>query len=75
MTSLDLYWRVFTEPPIRVSGLRTRTVEELCNEVVRAREAGIAAVIIDANFSSDIECGQDWAALPDRLAAAVEAAR
>jgi probable F420-dependent oxidoreductase len=75
LAPLDLYWRVFTEPPVRVSGLRTRTVDELCGEVLRAREAGIAAVIIDANFSSDISSPEDWAALPDRLAPLVEAAR
>jgi probable F420-dependent oxidoreductase len=75
LAPLDLFWRVFTEPPVPVSGLLPKSVDELCADVDRAREAGLAAVIVDPNFDSDITSPEDWAKLPDRLAPLVEAAR
>jgi probable F420-dependent oxidoreductase len=70
---LELYWRVYTEPPVQVAGLRALSVDELCEDVHRAKEAGVAAVIVDANFEAAIELPEDWAGVPKRLAALVEA--
>jgi alkanesulfonate monooxygenase SsuD/methylene tetrahydromethanopterin reductase-like flavin-dependent oxidoreductase (luciferase family) len=72
---LEVYWRVYTEPPVLVRGLRPLTVEELAEDVGRARAAGIASVIVDANFDRTLDSPEAWAALPERLAPLVAAAR
>jgi hypothetical protein len=72
---LDVYWRVYTEPPVPVRGLRALSVEELAADVARAREAGIAHVIVDANFDRTVDSPETWADVPKRLAPLVAAAR
>lgn len=72
---LEVYWRVYTEPPVPVRGLRALSVDELAADVARAREAGIAQVIVDANFDATIDSPEAWAGLPARLAPLVAAAR
>ena len=68
LAPLEVYWRVFTEPPVAVSGLRPLSVAELGEQVARARAAGIAQVLVDANFSPELDSPAAWAALPARLA-------
>jgi probable F420-dependent oxidoreductase len=72
---LEVYWRVYTEPPVPVRGLRALSVEELAADVARAREAGIAHVIVDANFDRTVDSPETWADVPKRLAPLVAAAR
>lgn len=72
---LDVYWRLFTEPPVLVSGLQPATVDSLAADVARGREAGIASVLVDANFDRSLGSPQDWAALPAKLAPLVAAAQ
>lgn len=72
---LEVYWRLFVEPPVRVAGLTTATVDDLAESVARARAAGIAAVIVDANFDATIDAPRAWAELPERLAPLLDAAR
>ena len=72
---LEVCWRLFVEPPVLVAGLRTSTVDELAETVGRARDAGIAGVLVDANFDSTITAPDAWAALPARLAPLLDAAR
>ncbi len=73
--ALEVYWRLFVEPPVVVANLRTATVDNLVESVQRAKEAGLASVIVDANFDSTIDSPQAWAELPKRLAPLVDAAR
>jgi alkanesulfonate monooxygenase SsuD/methylene tetrahydromethanopterin reductase-like flavin-dependent oxidoreductase (luciferase family) len=72
---LEVYWRVYTEPPVPVRGLRALSVEELAEDVARARTAGIAQVIVDANFDHTVTTPEAWADVPKRLAPLLAAAR
>jgi probable F420-dependent oxidoreductase len=72
---LEIYWRVYTEPPVPVRGLRALSVDELAEDVARAREAGIAQVIVDANFDHTVTTPQAWMDIPNRLAPLLAAAR
>jgi probable F420-dependent oxidoreductase len=72
---LEIYWRVYTEPPVPVRGLRALSVDELAEDVARAREAGIAQVIVDANFDHTVDTPQAWMDVPNRLAPLLAAAR
>lgn len=74
LAPLEVYWRVFTEPPVAVANLVPATVDDLVGSVVAAREAGLAAVLVDANFDVSLATPHDWRALPARLAPLVEAA-
>ena len=71
---LELYRRLFTTPPVQVANLRTVQVDELCAEAVQCREAGVATVIIDANFDPALDSAQRWAAVPKTLAPVLAAA-
>ncbi len=71
---LELYWNLFTAPPVQVANLRPMTVDELCREVSRARRAGLPAVLVDSNFSPEIDTPEKWLAVPDQLAPLVDAA-
>jgi hypothetical protein len=72
---LEVYWRVYTEPPVPVRGLRALSVDELAEDVARAREAGIEQVIVDANFDRTVDTPQAWMDVPNRLAPLLAAAR
>ncbi len=72
---LEVYWRLFVEPPVLVANLRPVAVDELVESVAQAKQAGIASVIVDANFDTTIDSPQAWAELPRRLAPLVDAAR
>jgi probable F420-dependent oxidoreductase len=74
LAPLELYRRLFTTPPVEVGNLRTASVDELCAEVARSREAGVAAIIIDTNFDPALDGAQRWAAVPGTLAPLLEAA-
>jgi probable F420-dependent oxidoreductase len=72
---LEVYWRVYTEPPVLVRGLRPLSVDELAADVGRAREAGIAQVVVDTNFDRTMDSPEAWAGLPKRLEPLLAAAR
>jgi len=67
--------RVFTEPPFVVPGLGPMTVDQLSDAVAAARGAGIAHVVVDTGFTTEVISPDDWARFPDRLAPLLEAAR
>jgi probable F420-dependent oxidoreductase len=71
---IQIVQRIFTEPPFRVAGLEPMTVDALCDAVRAARDAGIAHVVVDSVFSTEVSSADDWAQLPDRLAPLVAAA-
>jgi probable F420-dependent oxidoreductase len=71
---LELYRRLFTTPPVEVANLRTASVDELCAEVAKSRDAGVATVIIDTNFDPALTTAQHWADVPRTLAPLLEAA-
>jgi hypothetical protein len=72
---LEMYWYLFVQPPVEVANLRTLTIDELTEHVAQARDAGVDAVMVDANFWSEIDSAERWAAVPDRLAPILSAAR
>lgn len=71
---LAVYWRVFTEPPVRVPGLASASVDDLVDSVRKARAAGLAQVLVDANFDPSLDSPAAWAGLPERMAPLVAAA-
>lgn len=75
LAPLEVYWRLFVEPPVLVANLRPVTVDELVEQVAQAKAAGLASVIVDANFDTTIETPEAWAELPKRLAPLLDAAR
>ncbi len=75
LAPLEVYWRVFTEPPVSVANLVPATVDSLVFDVSAARNAGLASVIVDANFDPTIASSAAWQDLPGRLAPLVQAAR
>ncbi len=75
LAPLKLYWNLFVQPPVEVANLRTLTIDELAAQVAEARTAGLDAVMIDANFWSEIDSPNRWLALPDQMAPVLDAAR
>ena len=71
---LQMYRNLFVQPPVEVGNLRTLTVDELAAQVAASAAAGVVAVILDANFWSEIDSPEAWTALPDRLAPVLAAA-
>ena len=59
------------EPSVPADGVEPPGVAGVAAAVHEARAAGLASVIIEANFWREIRSAADWAALPDRLAEAV----
>ena len=75
LAPLRMCWNLFTDPPVVVANLRPMSVDELCDQVAAAAAAGVDAVSVDANFDPAITSGDDWLAVPDRLAPLLEAAQ
>ena len=71
---LELYRRLFTTPPVQVANLRALSVDELCEDVARSREAGVDTVIIDTNFDPALDTPERWAEVPRTLAPLLDAA-
>jgi hypothetical protein len=71
---LELYRRLFTTPPVQVANLRALSVDELCEDIARSREAGVDAVIIDTNFDPALDTPERWAEVPRTLAPLLAAA-
>jgi probable F420-dependent oxidoreductase len=69
---IEVVQRIFTEPPIRVPGLEPLNLDQLGNAVRAARDAGVAHVVIDTSFSTEVSAPEDWKAFPDRLAPLLE---
>jgi len=72
---LQMYRNMFVQPPVAVGNLRTLSIDELAEQVAASAAAGVVAVILDANFWSEVSSPEAWLALPDRLAPALAAAR
>ncbi len=72
---IDVYQRIFTEPPFRAPGVEANSVEQLTEAVDAARQAGFGHVIIDTAFTTEVSSPADWAAFPERLAPVLAAAR
>ena len=68
LAPLSMCWNLFTEPPVQVANLRSRSVDELCEQVAAAKAAGVAAVTIDTNFEAGLDSPEAWLKVPDRLA-------
>lgn len=69
---VELYWRVFMEPPGGATEQRPLLgVDGIPAQVERAEQAGVREMILDANFWSGIDSPQSWAELPDRVADAL----
>jgi probable F420-dependent oxidoreductase len=65
---IDVYQRVFTEPPFVGAGVRPNSVEQLADAVAAAKAAGFAHVIVDTAFTTEVHGPDDWASFPERLA-------
>lgn len=74
LAPVELYRRLFTTPPVEVANLRTASVNDLCVEVERCRDAGVAAVIVDTNFDPALDSPERWAAVPQTLSPLLAAA-
>jgi probable F420-dependent oxidoreductase len=72
---IEVVQRVFTEPPFIVPGLEPLTVDQIGEAVRAARDAGIAQVVVDTVFTTQVESPEDWANMPDQLAPVLEAIR
>ena len=72
---IEVYQRVFTEPPFEVPGLAPKSVDELAAAVAEARAAGFSHVIVDTGFTTEVAGPNDWAAFPARLAPILAATR
>jgi probable F420-dependent oxidoreductase len=70
---IQVVQRVFTEPPFVVAGLEPMTVDQIADAVRAARDAGIAHVVVDTVFTSQVKTPDDWATIPDALAPVLEA--
>jgi hypothetical protein len=73
LPAIDVYERLYLEPPVRRPGLDLLGIDGVVEAVAAARAGGIPEVIIDANFWQEIRSPEDWIALPDRLAPALQA--
>lgn len=71
---LEVYWRIYSEFPLSGPDFPKQSVDELAEDVRRARDAGIDQVIVDPNFESTINSPEDWKKLPERLLPLVAAA-
>jgi hypothetical protein len=74
LAPVELYRRLFTTPPVQVANLRVATVDELCVEVAKSRDAGVSTVIVDTNFDPALNTPQRWAAVPETLGPLLDAA-
>jgi hypothetical protein len=70
---IQVVQRIFTEPPFVVPGLAPMTIDELCDAVRTARKAGVAHVVVDSGFTTQVESPDDWARFPDLLAPLLDA--
>jgi probable F420-dependent oxidoreductase len=72
---IEVVQRVFTQPPFVVPGLEPMSVDQIGEAVRAARDAGIAHVVVDTVFTTQVESPEDWANMPDQLAPVLEAIR
>ena len=72
---IEVYQRVFTEPPFHAPGVSPNSIDELAAAVAAARAAGFAHVIVDTAFTTEVRSPDDWVAFPARLAPILDAAR
>jgi hypothetical protein len=50
------------------------TVDRLCADVAKSRDAGVATVIVDTNFDPELDTPERWTAVPQTLAPLLDAA-
>ena len=72
---IQVIQRIFPEPPFVTAGLQGKSVDQLCDDVRAARDAGVDHVVVDTAFTTEVRSPDDWASFPDRLAPLVDAAR
>jgi len=72
---IQVIQRIFPEPPFVTAGLQGKSVDQLCDDVRAARDAGVDHVVVDTAFTTEVRSPDDWASFPDRLAPLVNAAR
>ena len=70
---IEVYQRVFTEPPFVVAGVGPKSVDDLAESVRAARDAGFTQLIIDTAFTTEVASPDDWIAFPKRLAPVLSA--
>jgi probable F420-dependent oxidoreductase len=70
---IEVVQRVFTEPPLVVPELEPMTIEQIGAAVRAARQAGIAHVVVDSGFTTQVSSPDDWSAFPDQLAPLLQA--
>ena len=65
-----------SSPSLRSSsqGLEPMTVDQMADAVRAARDAGIAHVVVDTGFTTQVADPDDWVTFPDRLAPLLDAA-
>lgn len=69
---VELYWRIFMEPPGGATQARPLLgVDGIPEQIARADEVGIAEVIVDPNFWTEIDSAKVWTQIPDRVADAL----
>ena len=71
---LRLFYRSFAQRPTHRPGEAVEGVEGVVRDVEACRRAGIEEVIVECNFWEDMDSPSAWAAAPDLLAPALEAA-
>lgn len=68
---IEVYHRVFLEPSVPDPSKPPPGIAGAAEFVEQARAAGLASVLIDANFWREIRSSNDWLELPERLATAM----
>jgi probable F420-dependent oxidoreductase len=71
---IQVVQRIFTEPPFVVEGLGPMTIDQMAEAVRAARDAGVAHVVVDTGFTTQVSDPDEWTTFPDRLAPLLDAA-
>ncbi len=72
LAPLDVYHRAFAQYPLQPTPSGD-VVQRLAEEAVAARNANFNEFIIEHNFFDGVNSPDDWAEIPDRFAAVIEA--
>ena len=70
LAPLQVHRRVFLEPSVPVPGVEPPGLAGVVAEIAATREHGLEAVMVEPNFWREIRSGEDWVAVPQRLATA-----
>ncbi len=61
---IQVVQRIFTEPPFVVEGLEPMTVDQMAEAVRAARAAGVAHVVVDTGFTTQVTDPDEWITVP-----------